>query len=210
MKLLRLISLSVLLFAPLGVSFAGIDEGIEYKRLPSPMPTVDPKKIELLELFWYGCPHCYRFEPKLKKWLKKKPANVVFVRVPAIFNPRWGFHAKVYYTAEVLGVLDKLHDALFEAIHVQRKQMKTVEEVRKLFVRYGVKPKDFDKAFASFMVDAKVRRAKDLTRRYGISGVPSLVVNGKYVTDGPMASSAGGMLKVVDYLIEKESAASKQ
>lgn len=209
MKLLRLLPLLGLLLIPTAAALAEYSEGIEYKRLPAPVPTVDANKVEVVELFWYGCPHCYRLEPYLKKWLENKPDNVVFVRVPAVFRPLWAFHAKVYYTAEVLGVLDKVHDPMFEAMHVQRRKMDNVADVRALFVQHGVSAEQFDNAFNSFAVDAKVRRATDLTRRYGIEGVPALVINGQYLTDGVMAHGHDGMLEVTDYLIEKESKKTK-
>jgi len=205
MKLIRLLPLLGLCLLPVGTTFAQYEEGIQYERLAAPVPTVDASKVEVVELFWYGCPHCYRLEPDLKNWLKNKPANVVFVRVPAVFRPIWAFHAKVYYTAEVLGVLDKVHDAMFNAMHVQRRKMATVDEVKALFAQYGVTSEKFDNAFNSFAVDAKVRRATDLTQRYGLEGVPALVINGKYVTDGVMAHGHNGMLQVTDYLISKES-----
>ncbi len=205
MKLIRLLPLLGLFLLPIGTALAQYDEGTQYKRLAAPVPTVDANKVEVVELFWYGCPHCYRLEPDLNKWLKTKPANVVFVRVPAVFRPLWAFHAKVYYTAEVLGVLDKVHEPMFDAMHVQRRKMASVDEVKALFAQYGVTSEQFDNAFNSFAVDAKVRRATDLTRRYGIEGVPALVINGKYVTDGVMAHGHDGMLKVTDYLISKES-----
>jgi len=205
MKLIRLLPLFGLFLLPMGTVLAQYDEGTQYKRLVAPVPTVDANKIEVVELFWYGCPHCFRLEPDLQKWLKNKPANVVFVRVPAVFRPLWAFHAKVYYTAEVLGVLDKVHEPMFDAMHVQRRKMASVDEVKALFAQYGVTSDQFDNAFNSFAVDAKVRRATDLTRRYGIEGVPALVINGKYVTDGVMAHGHDGMLKVTDYLISKES-----
>jgi len=205
MKLIRFLPLLGLFLLPGGTALAQYDEGTQYKRLAAPVPTVDASKVEVVELFWYGCPHCYRLEPDVKKWLKNKLANVVFVRVPAVFRPLWGFHAKVYYTAEVLGVLDQVHPAMFEAMHVQRRKMNTVDEVKALFGQYGVTSEKFDNAFNSFAVDAKVRRATDLTRRYGLEGVPALVINGKYVTDGVMAHGNNGMLQVTDYLISKES-----
>jgi thiol:disulfide interchange protein DsbA len=205
MKLIRLLPLLGLFLLPAGTAIAQYDEGTQYKRLAAPVPTVDASKVEVVELFWYGCPHCYRLEPDLSKWLKNKPANVVFVRVPGVFRPLWGFHAKVYYTAEVLGVLDQVHPAMFEAMHVQRRKMNSVDEVKALFAQYGVTSEKFDNAFNSFAVDAKVRRATDLTRRYGLEGVPALVINGKYVTDGVMAHGHNGMLQVTDYLISKES-----
>ncbi|MDH3948081.1 MAG: thiol:disulfide interchange protein DsbA/DsbL [Gammaproteobacteria bacterium] len=209
MNLIRLLPLLGLFLLPAGIALADYDEGIEYKRLATPVSTVDPNKIEVVELFWYGCPHCYRLEPELKAWLKNKPDNVVFVRVPAVFRPLWKFHADVYYTAEVLGVLDQINDAMFEAMQVQRRKMKTVEEVKALFAKHGVSSEKFENAFNSFAVDAKVRRAVDLTRRYGIEGVPALVINGKYVTDGVMAKGNRGMFEVTDYLIKKESSSSK-
>ena len=205
MKLIRLLPLLGLCLLPVGAALAQYEEGIQYERLAAPVPTVDANKVEVVELFWYGCPHCYRLEPELKNWLKNKPANVVFVRVPAVFRPIWAFHAKVYYTAEVLGVLDKVHDAMFNAMHVQRRKMATVDEVKALFAQYGVTSEKFDNAFNSFAVDAKVRRATDLTQRYGLEGVPALVINGKYVTDGVMAHGHNGMLQVTDYLISMES-----
>jgi thiol:disulfide interchange protein DsbA len=210
MKQWRIVALLTLVMMTTGIARADYDEGIEYQRLPTPVPTVAPGKVEVRELFWYGCPHCYRLEPLLQKWLRRKPANVVFVRTPAIFNPRWAFHAKVYYTAEVLGVLDKVHQAIFDAIHKYKQKLDTPAAVKTLFARYGVSGKDFDNAFNSFAVDAKVRRAADLTRRYGISGVPTMVVNGKYVTDGTMGNGHAGMLKIVDYLIAKESGQGKK
>lgn len=209
MKIIRLIPFICMFLMPAGATLAEYEEGIEYERLKAPVSTVDPGKIEVVELFWYGCPHCYRLEPELKAWLKNKPDNVVFVRIPAVFRPLWGFHAKVYYTAEVLGVLDQVNDGMFEAMQVQRRKMASVDEVKALFAKYGVSSEKFDNAFNSFAVDAKVRRATDLTRRYGIEGVPALVINGKFVTDGVMAHGNSGMFKVTDYLIKKESSSNK-
>lgn len=182
------------------------DEGIEYQRLKEPVPTqVGPGKIEVVELFWYGCPHCFRLEPNLNKWLKTKPKNVEFIRIPAVFNKIWALHAKVYYTAKFLGIIGKFHEAFFEAIHLKKEPMNTVAEVKKFFIQQGVSAKKFDSVFNSFGVDAKVRRAREMSREYGISGVPTLVVDGKYRTDGPMAGGHKGMIEVLNYLIKKES-----
>jgi len=182
------------------------DEGIEYKRLKTPVPTqVGAGKIEVVELFWYGCPHCFRLEPELEKWLKAKPENVEFIRIPAVFNKTWELHAKAYYAADFLGVIDKIHKPFFDAIHLKKQRMSTAAEVKKFFIQHGVSEKDFDGVFNSFGVDAKVRRAKELSRQYGIGGVPALVVNGKYVTDGPMAGGRKGMIKVLNHLIKMES-----
>ncbi len=182
------------------------DEGIEYQRLKEPVPTqVGPGKVEVVELFWYGCPHCFRLEPNIHKWLKSKPKNVEFIRIPAVFNKTWALHAKAYYTADFLGIMNKFHKSFFDAIHLKKQPMTTATEVKKFFLQLGVSEKDFDGVFNSFGVDAKVRRARELSREYGISGVPSLVVNGKYLTDGPMAGGRKGMIEVLNYLIKKES-----
>jgi thiol:disulfide interchange protein DsbA len=209
MKLIRLMLLFNLALWS-ATALAGYDEGIEYKKLAAPLVTTKPGQVEVMEMFWYGCPHCYRFEPKLQAWLKTKPANVVFVRVPAVFNPRWKFHAKVYYTAQVLGVEKKMTPIIFDAIHIGHKQLASVNEVRSLFEANGVSGADFDKAFNSFAVDADVRRAIDLSRRSGIDGVPSIIVNGIYMTTGSLAGGNAGMLQVTDYLIKKESANSSE
>jgi thiol:disulfide interchange protein DsbA len=187
--------------------WAGIDEGIEYKTIsPRVANQVEDKKIEVVELFWYGCPHCFHFEPSLLKWLKQKPKDVNFVRVPAVFNPTWGLHARAYYTAEVLGILDKIHEPLFNAIHLKKQKMATANELADFFAAHGIEKETFYETFNSFAVDAKVRRATDLTHRYGIDGVPSLIVNGKYRTSGSMAGGQQKMLQVVDYLIKQERA----
>ena len=204
MKLSRVLFLALTLLLSLSAR-AEYDEGIEYKRISPSVPTEVPAgKIEVVELFWYGCPHCYRFEPLLEAWVKKLPDDVVFRRVPAVFNPLWALHAKAYYTAQLLKVLDRMHPVLFDAMHVRHQKLNTPQAIRKLFVDNGVDGKAFDQVFNSFAVDVKLRRATELTRRYGIDGVPSLVIQGTYRTDGPLANGHQGMLKVADHLIALE------
>ncbi|MEJ2407543.1 MAG: thiol:disulfide interchange protein DsbA/DsbL, partial [Candidatus Thiodiazotropha sp.] len=129
-----------------------------------------------------------------------------FVRVPAIFNnPRWEIHAQAFYTAEVLGVLDKFHKSFFDALHKDRLRIENREQIRKFFERIDIDGDTFDRTFDSFAVQSKVRRAADLTKRYGISGVPTIIVNGKYRTDGPMAKSYERLLQIVDTLIKREA-----
>jgi thiol:disulfide interchange protein DsbA len=182
--------------------------GEDYAVVTPAQPGGTDGKVQVVELFWYGCPHCFQFEPTLHDWVKSKPANVEFIRIPAIFNnPRWQLHAGAFYTAEVLGVMDKFHEPFFNIIHIGHQRMGTREDVRDFFAGIGVDGKTFDDTFDSFAVQAKVRRAADLTRKYGISGVPSLVVNGKYVVDGPMAKSYENMLRIVNALVKKETAA---
>ncbi len=204
MKPVRWLFLALTLLLSLS-AHAEYDEGIEYKRVSPPVPTEVPAgKIEVVELFWYGCPHCFRFEPLLTAWVKKLPDDVVFRRIPAVFNPLWALHAKAYYTAELLKVRDKLHPVLFDAIHVRHQKLNTPQAIRQLFVANGVDGKAFDQVFNSFAVDVKLRRAAELTRRYGIDGVPTLVIQGTYRTDGTLANGHQGMLKVADYLIARE------
>lgn len=182
------------------------DEGIEYQLINPPQPTTNPAKVEVVELFWYGCPHCFVFEPYLNAWLERKPANVEFIRIPATLNPGWSIHARAYYTAEVLGVLDKIHEPLFHAIHVQKRKLDNEAALAAFFAAQGVSEEDFRKTFNSFAVETKLRRAAGLVQRYGVSGVPAIIINGKYRTDGSLAGSYENLLQVMDYLIRKESA----
>jgi len=188
---------------------AAIDEGIEYKLVSPAQPTITKNKIEVVELFWYGCPHCFNFEPDLKEWLAKKPENVVFYRIPAIFNPAWALHARAYYTAKTLGLFDDgkhaFHDAFFNEIHVKKKRLNNKESLKSFFARFGVSAEDFNDTFDSFAVNTKVNRAAALSKRYQLQGVPSIIINGKYRTDGPMAGGRKGIIKVMNFLIKKES-----
>lgn len=211
--MIRRIFLGLLLALPaLGLPLAGHAQqytaGEDYALVSTPQPGGSDGKVQVVELFWYGCPHCFQFEPYLKDWQKRMPANVEFIKLPAIFNnPRWQLHAGAFYTAEVLGVMDNFHEPFFNIIHTGNQRMGSREDIREFFSGIGVEGKRFDETFDSFAVQAKVRRAADLTRRYGISGVPALVVNGKYLVDGPMAKSFENMLRIVDALVEKETVA---
>lgn len=186
-----------------------INEGFEYKLVSPAVPTITQNKIEVVELFWFGCPHCFHFEPDLNKWLAKKPDNVVFVRVPAVFNAAWALHARAYYTAESLGLYEnenhKFHEAFFHEFHERKNSLNTKKSLQAFFARFGVSAEDFENTFVSFAVNTKVNRAAELSKRYQLDGVPSMIVNGKYRVDGPMAGGRSGMLKVLDFLIENES-----
>ena len=191
------------------VAIAAIDEGIEYKLVSPAQPTITKNKIEVVELFWYGCPHCFNFEPDMKEWLAKKPENVVFYRIPAIFNPAWALHARAYYTAKSLGLFDNgkhaFHDAFFNELHVKKKRLKNKKALQSFFARFNVSAEDFNNTFDSFAVNTKVNRAAALSKRYQLQGVPTIIVNGKYRTDGPMAGGRKGIVKVMNFLIKKES-----
>ncbi len=180
-------------------------EELHYDVVSPPHPVSDPSKIEVLEFFWYGCPHCYHFEPYIKEWLKTKPANVVFIRQPAIFNAHWEAHAKAFFTAESLGVLDKMHDDFYDAIQNKHETLESEADLAKFFVAHGVKEEDFHKAYKSFAVDAKMRQAETLAPSYGIDGTPALVVNGKYRIGAAKAKSFDKMIETANALIKLES-----
>ena len=186
---------------------ASFSEGIEYIRLSAPQATAHADKIEIVELFWYGCPHCYQFEPALHEWTAALPADVEFTRMPAILSPRWELLARGYYAAELLGVLDKVHMPLFKAIHDQKQRIMDEDSLVKFVVKQGIDEKEFREAFKSFGVAAKINRARQMTQRYGINGVPSLVINGKYRTSASEAGSHEKMVQVSNYLIAKERSA---
>jgi len=182
-------------------------EGKEYTKLSRAQPTSSGDKIEVVELFWYGCPHCYHLEPFIEDWLKSKPDDVEFVRLPAILGANWELLAKAYYTAELLGVLDKTHRALFDEIHEKNNKMKDESALRAFFMQHGVTAADFDRTFNSFAVNVKINNSSLMTRRYAITGVPTLIVNGKYSTGPSLTNGNEQVMAVVDYLVAKERAA---
>jgi thiol:disulfide interchange protein DsbA len=184
-------------------------ESIGYETLTPAQPTHNPDKIEIIEFFWYGCPHCLSFEPLLQEWLKTLPKNVEFIRQPAVFSELWGKHAKAYFTAEALGAVDKIHTDFFDAIQNKKQNLETEEQLAKFFVAHGVNESEFHDAYNSFLVDAKMRQATTTASRYGITGVPAIVINGKYKTNGPVAGSHEKMIEVINQLIAQESKAKK-
>lgn len=180
-------------------------ESVGYETISPAQPTHDPAKVEVIEFFWYGCPHCYDFEPLLNKWKENLPKNVEFIRQPAAFNETWAKHAKAYYTAEALGVVDKIHADFFDAVQKKGEELQTEDQLAKFFAAHGVKEADFHEAYNSFPVDAKMRQAPAMAARYGITGVPAIVINGKYKTNGKLAGSHEKMIEVTNKLIEQES-----
>jgi len=181
-------------------------EQVGYETLSPAQPTNNPAKVEVIEFFWYGCPHCYDFEPLLAKWVKSQPDSVEFIRQPAVFSSLWGKHAKAYFTAEALGVVDKVHADFFDAIQVKKQKLEDEDQLAKFFAAHGVDEAQFRSAYNSFLVDTKMRQAGAIAARYGITGVPAIVINGKYKTNGPLAGSHEKMIEVMDKLVKQESA----
>ena len=186
------------------VSAADFQEDVHYERITPPQPTASGDKIEVLEIFWYGCPHCYDFEPYSEEWLKHKAADVEFRRLPGVFRDSWVPHARAYYTAEALGKVETIHPALFKAIHVDHRQIADEKSLAEFFSEQGVSAKEFAETYGSFAIDAKVRQAATSAAAYGISGVPAVIVNGKYRTSGSLAGNYETLLKIIDYLVDTE------
>lgn len=181
------------------------EEGKHYQRIDQPK-TIDSDKVEVLEFFWYGCPHCYSFEPYLNKWKTNKPENVEFVRVPATFQPLWVLHARAYYALQMLGVGEEIHTKFFSEIHNKKNYMKTFDALTVFVQEYGVERSEFIDAMNSFTVETQIRKATKLVTDYKLSGVPAVAVNGKYLISASMAGSYDNMIKIMSYLIEKETA----
>ena len=182
-------------------------EGREYTVL-TPIQATDAKgKIEVTEFFWYGCPHCYELEPLIQKWLKTLPGDVVFHRVHALFpGNKWLADAKTYYTLEAMGLLDKLHQDVFDAIHRERVRMNDEATLFAWMEKKGVDRKKFTDTYSSFTVQSKAQRAMQLSQAYRLDGVPALAVNGKYITSPYVADGNENVLRVVDALIAKARA----
>ncbi len=200
--------LSGLLLAALllPMPLAAIDEGIDYTVLKPAQPTETGDQVEVLEVFWYGCPHCWHLEPAMDQWVATKPAGVAFRRMPAT-GPRWEPHARAYYAAESLGKLDLFHVALFKAMQVQKRNIMTENDLVKFAGEIGIDPEEFRAAYNSFYVEARVRKADEMGRRYGIDGVPALIVNGKYRTSPSQTGSQDRALEVLNVLVGREIAA---
>ena len=178
-------------------------EGTNYVRLSQPVPVPSNGKIELIEFFWYGCPHCNAFEPALDAWSKALPADVAFRRVPAAFNESWVPHQRIFYALESLELIPTMHRKVFYAIHGQRMRLDKPADINAFMANNGVDAAKFSQAYDSFSVQTKVRQATQLTNAYKIDGVPALGIQGRYYTSGPLAGSNERSLLVADYLIER-------
>jgi len=181
------------------------EEGKQYKRVREATQPVDAKRIEVAEFFWYGCPHCYSFEPTLHAWEKKKPADVDLVRYPnSLGHPIGILHGKAYYTAQSLNLFDKLHATLFEVIHDNPREMNSEQALALLFKsKAGVSEDVFSGTFNSIVVDVQVNNAELKARGYGVTSTPTLVIGGKYMTGPAMAGGAEQTVAVINFLVDK-------
>ena len=205
---LRLRALIGLAFAALlvAVPVRAVDEGIDYTRLPVAQPTETGDKVEVLEVFWYGCPHCWHLEPTMNSWIATMPEGAAFRRMPAT-GPRWDPHARAYYAAEALGKLDALHEPLFKAMEVDKRRIFTEDDLVKFAQEVGIDPKEFRAAYESFAVETKLAKAKEMQARYGIDGVPAVIVNGKYRTSPSQTGGTDRFVETLNALVAQEIAA---
>ena len=186
---------------------AAFEAGVEYAELNPPVPTSQPDKVVVTEMFWYGCPHCFRLEPYMDQWDKTKPDGVVLEKVPSVLNPSWIEHARAFYALQMMGENDKVHKKLFDALHLQHKRLNNVDALASFVADLGVDEKQFRDNYHSFPVDTMIRKSRQKERKFGHSGVPAIIVNGKYRTSASMAGSNAQVIEVVNFLVQKELAA---
>ena len=180
--------------------------GKDYIVLDTPVRTRDRSKVEVVEVFWYGCSHCSTFDPIITAWKKRQAEDVDFWLSPAIWNGAMKLHAQAFFTAKALGVGEKLHKPFFSALLVERKKLNNPGQIEDFFARYGVPRKDFQKTFKSFSVNSQVKQADARARSYKVAGTPEIVVNGKYRVTAGLAGGQAQMLNVIDFLVNKERA----
>ena len=181
-----------------------IQEGKDYRRLNKPVaPEAPADKVDVIEFFWYSCNHCNAFEPTLEAWVKAAPKDLVVRRVPVAFNASFVPQQKLYYTLEGMGKLDEIHAKVFRAIHVEKQRLAKDDDILAWAVKQGLDAAKFKEIYGSFTVSNQVRRATQLQDAYGVEGVPSMGVAGKYYTDGTMAGNMQNVLQVVESLAKK-------
>ena len=179
-------------------------EGTDYQPIRPPVETTQPDKVVVTEIFWYGCPHCYRFEPYVERWSAALPDGVVFELLPSSLNRHWTEHARAYYAFKLMGVLDQVHREFFDAIHVRRQRLNSLDAIAAFAAEQGLDEKLFRDYYSSFPVETQLRKDSNRERRYGHRGVPAVVVNGKYLVSASAAGSNERMLDIINFLVDKE------
>lgn len=209
--------LSLMLLAGLTSTAVSADPqaGVQFDQVTQQIATDQPAKIEVMEIFWYGCPHCYHMEQPLEAWVKKLPSDVYFKRVPALPNASWAPMAKTFYAMQELGVLEKLHSQLFDAIHKTKTLSPTDEAAAMDWVikQGGLDKIKVEKAFKSFATNMQLNKAMQIFKSSGATGVPSLIIDGKYITGSSMAGGNDAALQTADFIIQnvrKDKASGKK
>jgi|TARA_B100000315_G_scaffold244365_1_gene268828 thiol:disulfide interchange protein DsbA len=204
------VSLFIMFVTPLvslGESSPQYEEGTHYIELTIAIRSRNPNKIEVTEYFSYGCPHCYQLDPIVESWKRNLASDVDFNRTPAMWNKDYQVYAQTYYAAEAMGVIDKIHTALFKAIHDERRRLTDPQAMAMFFGEFDIDPINFAKVYQSFGVRASVQQAEARGRAYRASGVPAFIVNGKYRVDSTQYIDHVEMLKIVSFLVAKERSA---
>ena len=210
-----LTSLSLVLLLPLvSIAYGQVErfvDGTHYVTLESPVSTRDDSRIEVIEAFWYGCSHCFRFEPLIEDWKSNAPDDVDFVRFPAMWDGLMKIHAQIFYTAEALNAVELVHEAVFNEIILEGNRLQNERQIGELFARHGIDQEEFNRAFSSFGVRTRVNQAESRMQDYRIRSTPNMIVNGKYVVanDPDEVPTQQMMLDIVDFLVAKERAALK-
>ncbi|MBX2878568.1 MAG: thiol:disulfide interchange protein DsbA/DsbL [Granulosicoccus sp.] len=178
-----------------------------YKLLDQPQGTTNPDKVEVLEYFWFGCPHCYAFEPSINAWAETKPDYVDFIREAPPLNRNWETHSRAFYAAEIMGVTDQFFDPMFNGIHAERRTLRSPNQIAEFAGELGLDEDKFRKTMDSFGVDTRIKQAMHKAMASGITGVPAVVINGKFMTSGSLAGSHDSIIRVIEELSERERSA---
>ena len=181
-------------------------QGTDYDALAQPVTTSQPDKIVVTEVFWYGCPHCFRFEPFVEEWSANLPEGVLFEQVPSVLNPRWTEHARTYYSLKMMNALDQAHKAFFDAIHLKRQRLTDLDTIAGFVADQGLDEQQFRENYYSFEVETQIRKNQKKESRYGHRGVPAVIVNGKYLVSASKAGSNARMIQIINFLVAQEQA----
>lgn len=201
-RIFQLLAFTLILVS-VSVRAANWEQGVHYFELAESQPVQTGENIEVLEVFWYGCPHCYAFEPFVENWLKNKPDNAQYVLLPGIFQKQSEFHARAFYTFQALGITEEVHRDFYDEIHQRGNRIYNEGGLAQFVAKHGVSREAFEDAFNSFAVDANVRSAQRMFGKYEATGVPTMIIDGKYRIT---VSSAGGheqLLELINFLVEK-------
>jgi len=191
-----------------GAAFAqtAFQAGTDYQEISPAVKTTQPDKVVVTEIFWYGCPHCFRFEPYVERWAAGLPEGVVFEQVPSSLNPRWTELARAYYAFKMMGAHEQTHKALFDAIHLKRQRLGSLDSLAEFAAGLGLDEKVFRENYSSFPVDTQIRKNIQKEKRYGHRGVPAVIVNGRYLVSASSAGSNERMIQIMNFLVAQELA----
>ena len=180
--------------------------GSDYQLISPAVKSSQPDKVVVTEIFWYGCPHCFRFEPYVEKWSANLPEGVIFEQLPSSLNPRWTEHARAYYSFQLMGQLEQIHRPFFDAIHLKRERLNSVDTIAEFVSEQGLDEKAFREYYFSFPVETQIRKNVQKEKLYGHNGVPAVIVNGKYLVSGSLAGSNERMIQIMNFLVAQELA----